>query len=163
MSTPPRRTAVLTQKQAQDARAWHVVDVAGLHLGRAATQIAHLLRGKHKPTFTPHLDCGDFVIVLNAQKVLLSGKKLQTKMYYRHSQYPGGLKARPAHEMLARKPDEVIRRAVWGMLPKGPLGRVIIKKLKVYPGAEHPHAAQQPVERKLETMRSDKGRNHGQR
>src|SRR5262249_51634983 len=140
-------------EQAQQDRKWHVVDVAGLNLGRAATQIAHLLRGKHKPSYTPNVDSGDFVVVLNAQKVNLTGKKQDDKIYYRHSLYMGGLKARPAKEMLATKSDEVIRRAVWGMLPKGPLGRVIIKKLKVYPGAEHPHSAQQPAQHKLQTMR----------
>lgn len=130
------------------------MDVAGLTLGRAATQIATLLRGKHKADFTPHVDSGDFVVVLNAQKVHLSGKKLDDKMYYKHTLYLGGLKARPAKEMLRDRSDEVIRRAVWGMLPKGPLGRVIIKKLKVYPGAEHPHTAQQPNKVALKTMRA---------
>ena len=153
MVTPAKRTSVLTYEQAQAARRWHVVDVAGLTLGRAATQIAHLLRGKHKPTYTPHVDCGDFVVVLNAQKVHLSGKKHDDKLYYEHSLYPGGLRARPAKEVLAKKPDELIRNAVWGMLPKGPLGRVIIKKLKVYPGDKHPHDAQQPAQRKLQPMR----------
>lgn len=151
--TQAQRTVQLTEQQAQTARGWHVVDVAGLTLGRAATQIAHLLRGKHKPNFTPHVDCGDFVIVLNAQKVALTGRKREQKLYYKHSLFPGGLKTKPAQEMLEKKSDEVIRDAVWGMLPKGPLGRVIIKKLKVYPGAEHPHVAQQPAEHKLQTMR----------
>jgi large subunit ribosomal protein L13 len=153
MSTAPKRTVHLTKQQADLGRGWHVDDVAGLNLGRAATQIAHLLRGKHKPGFTPNTDCGDFVIVLNATKVALSGNKLEQKMYYKHSLFPGGLRARPAQEMLAAHPDEVIRQAVWGMLPKGPLGRRIIKKLKVYPGAEHPHTAQQPTEHKLQSMR----------
>src|SRR5438105_316270 len=141
MLTLPKRTPQLTYEQAQAGRRWHVVDVAGLTLGRAATQIAHILRGKHKATFTPHVDCGDFVVVLNAQKVVMTGRKHDKKLYYKHSLYPGGLKVRPAKEMLEKKPDEVIRSAVWGMLPKGPLGRVIIRKLKVYPGAEHPHGA----------------------
>jgi large subunit ribosomal protein L13 len=153
MATAPKRTVQLTQKQAQAGRGWHVIDVAGLTLGRAATQIAHLLRGKHKTSFTPHVDCGDFVVVLNAQKIGMTGKKQDEKLYYRHSLYMGGLKTRPAREMLDKHPDEVIRKAVWGMLPKGPLGRVIIKKLKVYPGAEHPHAAQQPTEHKLPAER----------
>jgi large subunit ribosomal protein L13 len=153
MSTPIRRTPQLTAKQAQDNRKWHVVDVAGLTLGRAATQIATLLRGKHKPTFTPNTDCGDFVVVLNAQKVNLTGKKLDDKIYRHHSLFLGGLKERPAKEMLATRSQEVIRRAVWGMLPKGPLGRVIIKKLKVYSGAEHRHEAQQPQKQTLKTMR----------
>lgn len=153
MPTPIKRTVQTTYEQALADRRWHVVDVAGLTLGRAATQIAHLLRGKHKPTFTANVDSGDFVVVLNAQKIVLTGKKLDDKIYYRHSLYLGGLKAKPAKEVLATKPDEVIRRAVWGMLPKGPLGRDIIKKLKVYPGAEHPHAAQQPAKHQLQTMR----------
>jgi large subunit ribosomal protein L13 len=153
MPTPIKRTVQTTYEQALADRRWHIVDVAGLTLGRAATQIAHLLRGKHKSTFTPNVDCGDFVIVLNAQKVALTGNKLEGKLYYHHSLYLGGLKAKPAKEMLAGKPEEVIRRAVWGMLPKGPLGRDIIKKLKIYPGAEHPHTAQQPVKHQLQTMR----------
>ena len=153
MSTPHKRTVQLTQQQAQAGRAWHVVDVAGLTLGRAATQIAHILRGKHKPSFTPHVDCGDFVVVLNAQKVHLTGNKQDDKLYYKHTLYMGGLRAKPAREMLVKNSDDVIRRAVWGMLPKGPLGRVIIKKLKVYPGAEHPHGAQQPTEHKLQPTR----------
>jgi large subunit ribosomal protein L13 len=153
MSTPHKRTIQITQKQAQAGRAWHVVDVAGLTLGRAATQIAHLLRGKHKTSFTPHLDCGDFVVVLNAQKVHLTGNKQDDKLYYKHTLFPGGLRAKPAREMLVKNSDDVIRRAVWGMLPKGPLGRVIIKKLKVYPGAEHPHGAQQPAAHKLQPTR----------
>lgn len=153
MSTPHKRTIQLTHEQAQAGRAWHVVDVAGLTLGRAATQIAHLLRGKHKTSFTPHVDCGDFVVVLNAQKVHLTGKKQDDKMYYKHTLFPGGLRAKPAREMLVKNSDDVIRRAVWGMLPKGPLGRVIIKKLKIYPGAEHPHEAQQPAAHKLQPTR----------
>lgn len=154
MATPVPSTFFKKPEQAQVDRKWHVVDVAGLTLGRAATQIATLLRGKHKADFTPHVDSGDFVVVLNAQKVHLSGKKLDDKMYYKHTLYLGGLKARPAKEMLRDCSDEVIRRAVWGMLPKGPLGRVIIKKLKVYPGAEHPHTAQQPNKVALKTMRA---------
>jgi large subunit ribosomal protein L13 len=154
MLTPIRRTPYTSFEKAQAERKWHVVDVAGLTLGRAATQIAHLLRGKHKPTFTPNVDCGDFVIVLNAQKIHLTGKKHDDKLYYDHSLFPGGLRARPAKEMLASHSDDVIRRAVWGMLPKGPLGRVIIKKLKVYAGAEHPHSAQQPAKQTLRTMRA---------
>lgn len=153
MSTSMKRTIQSTFEQALADRRWHIVDVAGLTLGRAATQIAHLLRGKHKPTYTPHVDSGDFVIVLNAQKVVFTGNKLEGKQYYHHSLYLGGLKAKSAKEMLVNKSDEVIRRAVWGMLPKGPLGRDIIKKLKIYPGAEHPHSAQQPVNCKLQTMR----------
>ena len=125
-------------------RKWQVVDVAGMTLGRACTQIAHVLRGKHKPTYTPHVDAGDFVVVINAAKVQLTGNKMQGKLYYKHSLHPGGLTTFTAEQMIKRNPKEVIERAVWGMLPKGPLGRRIYKKLKVYAGAEHPHAAQQP-------------------
>jgi large subunit ribosomal protein L13 len=154
MLTPIRRTPYTSHEKAQAERKWHVIDVAGLTLGRAATQIAHLLRGKHKPTFTPNVDCGDFVIVLNAQKIVLTGNKHDDKIYYDHSLFPGGLRRRPAKEMLATHSNEVIERAVWGMLPKGPLGRVIIKKLKVYAGAEHPHAAQQPTKQTLRASRA---------
>ncbi|HEX2569451.1 MAG TPA: 50S ribosomal protein L13 [Polyangia bacterium] len=147
------KTKSLTKEEAQSDRKWHVVDVAGMTLGRAATQIAHLLRGKHKPTFTPNQDCGDFVIVINASKVTLTGNKMAGKMYYRHTGFPGGIVGVPAEELLRKKPQEVIERAVWGMLPKGPLGRRIHKKLKVYANAEHPHAAQQPAAYKLSPAR----------
>ncbi len=132
-------------------RKWQVVDVAGMTLGRACTQIAHVLRGKHKPTFTPHVDHGDFVVVINAQKIQLTGKKMQGKLYYRHSLHPGGLTTFTAEQLLKRNPKELIERAVWGMLPKGPLGRRLIKKLKVYAGDKHPHAAQKPADLKLAT------------
>jgi large subunit ribosomal protein L13 len=139
------KTTLSVKKQdAIAGRKWHVVDVKGLTLGRAATQIAHVLRGKHKPTFTPHVDCGDFVVVVNAQKVVLTGKKLTDKLYYDHTLFPGGLVTTTAEDMLRKKPVELIKRAVWGMLPKGPLGRQLYKKLKVYASAEHPHAAQVP-------------------
>ncbi|MBI5479107.1 MAG: 50S ribosomal protein L13 [Deltaproteobacteria bacterium] len=131
-------------KKGEVERAWHVVDVDGKTLGRAATQIAQLLRGKHKPTFTPHVDMGDFVIVINAHKVRLTGKKLTDKLYRDHSLFPGGLKTKTAEQMLAKHPEELVKRAVWGMLPKGPLGRKLYRKLKVYAAAEHPHEAQQP-------------------
>lgn len=153
MATPIPSTYLKNPEKAQAERKWHVIDVAGLTLGRAATQIATLLRGKHKPDYTPNVDSGDFVVVLNAQKVHLTGKKLDDKMYYKHTLYLGGLKSRPAREMLDTRSDEVIRRAVWGMLPKGPLGRVIIKKLKIYSGTDHPHSAQQPSKLTLKTMR----------
>jgi large subunit ribosomal protein L13 len=143
------KTYVMKTEEAQDERKWHVVDVAGLTLGRACTQIAHVLRGKHKAKFTPHVDSGDFVVVLNASKVQLTGKKMTGKLYYRHSLHPGGLTTFTAEQLLKRNPRELIERAVWGMLPKGPLGRRIYKKLKVYPGDQHPHAAQQPAELKL--------------
>jgi len=147
------KTFVLKTAAAQADRKWHVVDVAGLTLGRAATQIAHVLRGKHKPTFTPNVDSGDFVVVLNAAKIALTGKKMETKLYYRHSLFPGGLTTFTAEQLLARNPVELIERAVWGMLPKGPLGRRIVKKLKVYAGTEHPHGAQSPSQLAVKTDR----------
>lgn len=128
---------------------WYVVDAEGQVLGRLATQVAHRLRGKHKPVFAPHLDAGDFIIVVNAEKVLLTGRKLDRKMYYRYSGYLGGMKEISARRQLAKKPEELIRHAVKGMLPKNSLGRRMFKKLKVYAGAEHPHEAQQPEPLKL--------------
>ncbi len=123
---------------------WYLVDAEGRVLGRLAAEVAKILRGKHKPIFSPHVDTGDFVIVVNAQKIKLTGNKLKNKVYYRHSGYPGGLKATTAEKLLTKKPEELIKRAVKGMLPKNRLGRKIFKKLKVYAGPEHPHAAQQP-------------------
>lgn len=131
-------------KPGEVTRKWYVVDATGVPLGRLATKIATILRGKHKPAFTPHVDTGDFVIVVNADKVALTGTKMDTKLYHRHSGYPGGLKSFTARQLLQRNPREVIRRAVWGMLPKGTLGRQQLKKLKVYREADHPHQAQQP-------------------
>jgi large subunit ribosomal protein L13 len=128
---------------------WYVADVEGKTLGRVATKIADILRGKHKPTFTSHEDAGDFVIVLNADKIHLTGKKWQDKLYRDHTLFPGGLQTRTAEQLMAKHPTDLIKRAVWGMLPKGPLGRRIYKKLKVYTGTEHPHAAQQPKPLKL--------------
>jgi len=125
-------------------RRWYVVDASDLVLGRLASRIANVLRGKHKPTFSPHVDGGDFVIVTNAEKVKLTGLKLTQKVYRRHSGYPGGHRTENAQAVLAKTPDRVIRRAVWGMLPKGPLGRKQIRKLKVYAGGDHPHNAQKP-------------------
>ena len=125
-------------------RNWLVVDATDKTLGRLATQIADTLRGKHKPEFTPHCDVGDFVIVVNAEKIAVTGKKRQEKLYYRHSGYPGGLRSRTLDEMLARRPEEVIRLAVKGMLPRNRIARAQLRKLKVYAGPEHPHAAQQP-------------------
>jgi large subunit ribosomal protein L13 len=147
------KTFLMKTEAAHADRKWHVVDVAGLTLGRAATQIAHVLRGKHKTTFTKHVDSGDFVVVLNAQKVHLTGKKMEGKLYYRHSQFPGGLTTFTAEQLLKRNPTELIERAVWGMLPKGPLGRRIYKKLKVYATDRHPHVAQVPTELKLAPAR----------
>jgi len=123
---------------------WYVVDAQGKTLGRLAAQVASVLRGKHKPTYTPHVDTGDFVIVVNADKVRLTGRKEEQKVYYRHSLYPGGLSTRTASEMRATRPEKMIELAVWGMLPHNRLGRRQIRKLKVYAGADHPHQAQKP-------------------
>ena len=131
-------------------RDWVVVDAAGKTLGRLATQIADVLRGKRKPTYTPHVDTGDFVVVVNASKIAVTGKKLTDKRYYRHSGYPGGLKSRTLQEQLDRRPEEVIRKAVKGMMPRNRLARKQITKLKVYAGPEHPHAAQQPQPLEIE-------------
>ena len=125
-------------------RNWVVIDATGQTLGRLATRIADTLRGKHKPEFTPHCDVGDFVIVVNAERISVTGKKLDEKRYYRHSGYPGGLRSRTLAEMLERRPEEVIRKAVKGMLPRTRLGRAQLRKLKVYAGPDHPHAAQKP-------------------
>ena len=125
-------------------RKWYVVDATDMSLGRLASNVASVLRGKNKPIFTPHMDCGDYVIIVNADKVKVTGKKLDQKIYYRHSDYVGGMKETTLKEMLAKKPEDVIRLAVKGMLPKGPLGRQMLKKLRVYAGAEHNHAAQMP-------------------
>ena len=131
-------------KAADITRKWYVVDAEGLALGRVASQVANILRGKNKPIYTPNVDTGDFVIVVNASKVILTGKKLDQKIYYKHSGYVGGLKETKYRKLLAEKPEEALRHAVVGMLPKGPLGRQMAKKLKIYAGAEHEHAAQQP-------------------
>ena len=131
-------------KPADITRAWHIVDADGLVLGRLATEVASVLRGKHKPTFTPNTDMGDHVIVVNADKVVMTSGKAETKMAYRHSGYPGGLKATSFSHLLIDRADDVVRNAVTGMLPKNRLGRQMATKLKVYRGAEHPHAAQSP-------------------
>ncbi len=125
-------------------RKWYVVDAAGMTLGRLASEVAKVLRGKNKAIFTPHMDTGDFVIVVNADKVKVTGRKLDQKIYYRHSEYVGGMKEITLREMMAKKPERVIELAVKGMLPKGPLGRQMYTKLHVYAGPEHPHGAQQP-------------------
>lgn len=132
-------------KEAEIERKWWLVDAEGKVLGRLASRIVHILRGKHKPYFAPHIDCGDFVVVTNAQKIYFTGRKLENKLYYRHSGYPGGLKAIPLTTLLSRKPEEVLRLAVKGMLPKNKLGRKILKKLKIYRGPEHPHQSQRPI------------------
>ena len=125
-------------------RKWYVVDATGYTLGRLASEVAKVLRGKNKPEFTPHIDTGDNVIVINAEKIKVTGKKLDQKVYYHHSDYVGGMKETTLREMMAKKPEQVIELAVKGMLPKGPLGRTMIKKLHVYAGAEHAHQAQKP-------------------
>ncbi|MBQ3000866.1 MAG: 50S ribosomal protein L13 [Bacilli bacterium] len=132
------------QKQQSVERKWYVVDATDKVLGRVAVEIATVLRGKHKPTFTPHVDGGDYVIVINAEKVALTGKKFEDKMYYRHSGYAGGLKTRTANEMLEKQPQKIVELAVKGMLPKGVLGDNMYRRLYVYTGNEHPHAAQKP-------------------
>ena len=131
-------------KKDEIERKWYVVDAKDAVLGRLATKIATYIRGKNKPIFTPNVDTGDFVIVINADKVRLTGKKLTDKVYYHHSGYVGGIKAQTAKELFEKKPEEIIEKAVWGMLPKNKLGRAMIKKLKVYRGSEHPHKAQTP-------------------
>ena len=137
------------QKKTEVARKWYVIDANDLPLGRVAAKAAHVLRGKHKVTFTPHVDCGDYVIIINASKVKLTGNKLNNKMYYNHSGYTGGLRVRSAKVMKENYPEEMIERAVKGMLPKGRLGRQMYKKLFVYAGEEHKHEAQKPVEMKI--------------
>ena len=136
------KTYVATPATAQ--RNWYVVDASGRTLGRLATQVADALRGKRKPEYTPHVDTGDFVIVVNAEKIAVTGDKLAQKRYYRHSGYPGGLRSRTLREMLDRRPEEVVRKAVRGMMPRNRLGRKQLTKLKVYAGPDHPHAAQRP-------------------
>lgn len=125
-------------------RKWYVVDADGCTLGRLASEVAKVLRGKNKPEFTPHADTGDYVIIVNAEKIKVTGRKLEDKIYYRHSDYVGGFKQMTLKEMLAKKPEKVLEHAIIGMLPKGPLGRKMAEKLHVYTGAEHPHAAQKP-------------------
>ena len=125
-------------------RKWYVVDATGYTLGRMASEVAKVLRGKNKPEFTPHIDTGDYVVIVNAEKIKVTGKKLDQKIYYHHSEYVGGMKETTLREMLAKKPEKVVELAVKGMLPKGPLGRQMFTKLHVYAGPEHPHAAQKP-------------------
>ena len=138
------------QKKAEVERKWYVIDAIDIALGRVATKAAHILRGKHKVTYTPHVDCGDYVIIVNASKVKLTGNKLNDKLYYNHSGYTGGLRVRNAKTMRENYPEEMIERAVKGMLPKGRLGRAMYKKLFVYAGPEHKHQAQMPTEIKVD-------------
>ncbi|MFQ5350343.1 MAG: 50S ribosomal protein L13 [Thermoanaerobaculia bacterium] len=136
-------------KAGEIERHWYVVDAAELPLGRLSTAIARLLTGKHKPQYAPHVDTGDFVIVINAEKAILTGRKEENKIYYRHSTYPGGLKEESAAHLRRRRPIKLVERAVWGMLPKNRLGRRQLRKLKVYAGSDHPHQAQKPTELKV--------------
>lgn len=138
------KTRFLTKVEAENDRKWHIVDATAKPLGRIASEIAVLLRGKHKPTFTPHNDNGDFVVVVNAEKITLSGNKMKDKMYYSHSGYVGGLREQSAQEIMNKYPERLVEKAVRRMLPKTKLGNQIAKKLKVYVGEDHPHAAQQP-------------------
>ena len=130
-------------------RDWYVVDASGLTLGRLATEVSTRLRGKHKPEYTPHVDTGDYIVIVNAEKVHVTGNKAQDKIYYSHSGFPGGIKSINFEKLIARAPERVIESAVKGMLPKNPLGRAMYRKMKVYKGAAHPHAAQQPQELKI--------------
>ena len=132
-------------------RVWYVVDAENKTLGRLATQIADVLRGKRKPTYTPHIDVGDFVVVVNAEKIAVTGGKREKKLYWRHSGFPGGIRSRTLGDMLEKRPEEVIRKAVKGMLPRNRLGRQQLRKLKVYAGPEHPHQAQKPEKLEIET------------
>jgi large subunit ribosomal protein L13 len=143
-----------TPKASEIERGWYVVDAEDLVLGRMATEVARVLRGKHKPTFAPHLDTGDHVIVVNASKVVLTSGKSDKKMVYRHSGYPGGIRATTYGDLLASKPEEAVRRSIRGMLPKNRLGRQMLKKLKVYAGPDHPHTAQQPQPLPIEHARA---------
>ena len=135
-----------TPKKDEIEKKWWVINADGKTLGRLATEVAVLLRGKRKPEFAHFVDCGDFVVVINAEKVNVTGKKLEQKKYYSHSGYPGGLKVKTMKELLEKRPEDVVRKAVWGMIPKGKLGRAVYKKLKVYKGSNHPHEAQKPQE-----------------
>lgn len=133
-----------TATPADIKRDWYIVDASGKTLGRLATEVARRLRGKHKPEYTPHMDTGDYIVVINARDIQVTGNKTRDKMYYRHSGYPGGIKSVNFEKLRAMKPELIIEKAVKGMLPKGPLGRTMFRKLKVYPGSEHLHTAQQP-------------------
>jgi large subunit ribosomal protein L13 len=135
----------ISAKESEVEKKWHLIDADGLVVGRPASRVAAILRGKHKPIFTPHVDTGDFVVIINASKVRLTGNKLQQKAYYHHTGYPGGIKKEMAKDLMKTAPDEIIRKAVKGMLPKNSLGRRQFSKLKVYSGPEHPHSAQNPA------------------
>lgn len=143
------KTFIAKPAEVESERGWYIVDAEGQTLGRLASQVAAVLRGKHKPIFTPHVDCGDYVVVINAEKIHVTGRRLDQKMYYRHSGYPGGLKEISLADQLQRFPTRPVELAIKGMLPKNKLGTKMYKKLKVYAGSEHPHAAQQPVAMEL--------------
>lgn len=145
-----KTTVSVTSENAN--RVWWIVDLEGKTLGRAASRIANVLRGKHKPTYTPHNDTGDFVVVINAEKVVLTGRKLQQKIYYRHSGYVGGMRSITAEKQLEKHPERVFEHAIRGMIPHNPLGRRMLRKLKIYVGPEHPHHAQQPKPLDLSTV-----------
>lgn len=140
-----QKTYVAKPEEARASQQWHVINAEGLTLGRLATKVARVIVGKHKPTYTPSVDCGDYVIVVNAKKINVTGNRMTEKMYYRHSLYASGFKETPLNEVLEKNPDRVIRQAVWGMIPHNKLARKMIKKLKVYGGPEHEHGAQHPV------------------
>lgn len=149
-------TKTYVPSQSSIQRQWHVVDAADQRLGRLATEVAHILRGKHKPDFTPNMDTGDFVVVINAEKVVVTGNKASDKLYRRHSGRPGGMKTETFNQLQARIPERIIEQAVRGMLPKNSLGRQLFTKLKVYAGAEHPHQAQNPQTLSIQTIPGDK-------
>jgi|SRR5262245_19518251 len=140
-----KETVTYSDKQYLAARRWHLIDAQGKTVGRLATVVASLLRGKMNPSFSPHLDTGDFVVIINARQVQFTGNKLQDKIYYRHTEYPGGIRQTPAGQLLNARPEDVLEKAITGMLPKTPLGRRLAKKVKIYSGPDHPHTAQQPV------------------
>ena len=146
-----KQKSTIQTKESID-RKWVVVDVENAVVGRAASRIADMLRGKDRPDFTPHMDCGNFVVVINASKVRFTGKKWSDKVYYRHTGYPGGIKSITAEKRLEKHPEDILKDAVWGMLPKNALSKHLLKKLKVYPGTEHPHEAQKPTTITLENM-----------
>ena len=145
MASKSSKTGMVSREEALEKRDWKLIDADGAVLGRLATRVASVLRGKHKPTFAPHVDAGDFVVVVNASKIRLTGKKAEDKIYYRHTNHPGGIRSTTAGDRLDNDPAQLVRDVVAGMLPKNRLSRRLIQKLKVYPGAEHPHAAQGPV------------------
>jgi large subunit ribosomal protein L13 len=148
------RVRTYSPKASEIQRAWHVIDAEGLVLGRVATEVARILRGKHKPIYTPHLDTGDHVIIVNADKIVLTSDKADKKLIHRHSGYPGGIRQRTFGDLMTKKPAEAVRRSVRGMLPKTRLGRAQLSKLKIYAGPTHPHAAQQPQPLELEHARA---------